>query len=89
MSEFIRKSFGRIYTAPDGNPGDVEEIIRQLDEFEHSYLPDKFITKWSGKIEPIYGHKFEMDIDKLTAECWSRGIYIFCVTGKRDPLATF
>lgn len=89
MNTFDRKTYGRIYVTPDGNPGDVEEIIRQLDEFEHSYLPGNFIAKWNGKIEPVYGHKFEMDIDKLTAECWNRGIWIFCVTGKPDPMRIF
>lgn len=82
-NEFVRKSYGRIYVAPDGNPGDVAEIIRQLDEFEYGYLPDNFIAKWNGKIEPVYGWKFEMDIDKLTTECWNRGIWLFCVTGRR------
>lgn len=88
MNEFQRKTWGRIYVADPEKIEQVRSLIEQLDEFEFCYLPDGFIAPWHGHIEPVYGHKFEMDIDKLTTECWQRGIWIFCVTGRRDPMSS-
>jgi hypothetical protein len=87
MSLFVKKSYGRIFVRSTDEIERVSQIIKQLDEFEWGYLPDHFIAVWPGKIEVTYGHKFEIDIDQLTEACWNAGIHVFCVTGKRDPLA--
>ena len=90
MSRFISKSWGRIFVADASKIADVEAIAKELDEFENSYLPTGFIAAWGGDIGAVtYGHKFEIDIDALTEKCWNAGIWIACVTGKKDPLATY
>ncbi len=87
MSRFMSKTHGRIFVADESKIPAVRAKIKELDDFEYTYLPDNFVTKWNGKIETTYGHKFEIDMEQLTEACWNEGIWIFCVTGYRDPLA--
>lgn len=86
MSQFQKKSFGRIYVADPDAVEEVAKIIEELDPFEYEYLPKSFIAPWTGKIEPTYGYKFEADIYKITEACWNQGIWVFCVTGLPDPV---
>ena len=89
MNTFDRKTYGRIFVAKPEDVATVDAIVKELDEFEYGYMPDNFITVWPGKVEVSYGHKFEADIDKLMETCLNRGIWIYCVTGRRDPLAAY
>jgi len=49
-----------------------------LDEFEFDYLPKDLITVFTDYPSVVYNHKFsDMDMDKLTAACWDKGIFIW------------
>lgn len=78
MSNLTRKGYARIYVAKPENVTAVEQIIKELDEFEHSYMPKGLVTCFSAYPGLVYTHKFDgLDMDKLTATCWKRGIFIF------------
>lgn len=80
MNQFTRKGFGRIYVDDAANIVLVKEKIKELDEFEYNYLPDDFIVPFSEYPKLKYTGKFDaLNYDKLTAECWKQGIYIFCL----------
>lgn len=77
-NEMVRKGYGRIYVHDEKNIKEVKKIIKELDEFEYDYLPDGFIAPFSSYPEVVYTHKFcDLDMDKLTAVCWGRGIFIW------------
>ena len=77
-NKFTHKGYGRIYVRSEEDILKVEAIIKELDEFEYDYLPDKLIATFDNYPYLKYLHKFsDMDMNKLTAECWKRGIYIF------------
>lgn len=76
---FTRKGFGRIFVDKPENIETVKQIIHGIDEFEYDYMPDDFIAVFEEYPKLVYTHKFdELDINKLTAMCFKRGIYIFC-----------
>jgi len=77
---FTRKGYGRIYVDNDDNIDKVKEIIKQMDEFEFDYLPEKLITNINNYPEFEYCHKFDaLDLDELTYRCYIAGIFIMCV----------
>ena len=93
-NEFPRKGYGRIFVEKEEDIGKVKEIIRKMDEFEYSYLPEKLITVFSPNIKTFpadnpkdhlwldfeYTHKFDsLDLNELQFRCWAAGIKIFCV----------
>jgi len=85
MNTFTRKGYGRIYVY---NPDDVQkvsDIIKEVDSFEWDYLPNGFIAPFSEYPSLAYTHKFcDLDIDSLTALCWSRGVIIWCFDNGHD-----
>jgi len=77
-STLTHKGYGRIYCESKEKIADVEAIIRELDEFEFGYLPKGMIAPFEEYPNVIYTHKFsDLDMNKLTAECWKRGIKIW------------
>jgi len=81
--EFQKKTYGRIWVQEADQVEKVNALIKEIDAFEWDYLPDDFIAVYDGDLEDvIWGHKFELDIAKLTQECLFRGIWIACVTGR-------
>ena len=81
-----RKGYARIYVE---NPDDVEKvkaIIKELDEFEYGYLPEKLVAPFSEYPALEYTHKFDsLCMNKLTAICWHRGIKIWaCDNGNNE-----
>jgi hypothetical protein len=90
MNTFTRKGYGRIYVDKAENIDRVKAIIKELDEFELSYLPEKFIATFDEYPQLAYTHKFcDMDINKLTAMCWTHGIHIWCCdNGYQEYVAT-
>lgn len=78
MRTFTRKGYGRIYVKDADAIEAVDEIIKEMDEFEHSYMPPSFIAPFSEYPRVVYTHKFDaLDLDALTAICWARGIALF------------
>ena len=77
--QFTRKGYGRIYVHDISRIEDVKDIIKQMDEYEFSYMPKEMIAPFSKYPEVIYTHKFDvLNLDALSAICASRGIFIFC-----------
>ena len=89
---FPRKAYGRIFVETTDDIAKVEAIIRKMDDFEYSYLPEKFITVFDANIKTFsdgskhlwmdmsYTHKFDsLDLNELQFRCWAAGIKIFCV----------
>lgn len=78
MQKLPHKGYGRIYCLLDEDVEAVKGIILEMDEFEHSYLPRDLIAPFSEYPRVVYTHKFDdLDMDALTATCWSRGIIIW------------
>ena len=72
------KGYGRIYVDTVENIEKVKAIIKEMDEFEHSYLPEKLITVFTEYPNVTYTHKFsDMNMSKLTDKCWKEGIHIW------------
>ena len=78
MKTFTRKGYGRIYVDTLENIEKVKEIIKEMDQYEYEYLPPDLIALFSEYPNVAYVHKFnDLDINKLTAKCWSLGIKIW------------
>ena len=88
---FGRKDYGRIFVQKEEDIQKVKDIIKEMDEFEYEYLPEKLIAVFSPEnMEAVYTHKFDaLDTNELTRKCWERGIYMFCWFGKMNPLDDF
>lgn len=67
----------------------MEEIIKELDEFEFNYLPTGMVAPFSAYPKLVYTHKFDgLCMNKLTATCWNRGIHIWvCDNGHCEILS--
>lgn len=77
MTAFTYKGYGRIYTNPE-NIKEVETIIKELDEFEWSYYPEKLVTSWDEYPNVEYVGKFEMtETTKFKEICKERNIPVF------------
>jgi hypothetical protein len=76
--ELTRKGYGRIYVDAVENIERVKEVIQEVDEYEFTYMPKDLIAVYTEYPKVVYTHKFcDMDMDKLTALCWKRGIKIW------------
>jgi hypothetical protein len=81
--KFNRKGTGRIYTDKEENIEKIENIIKEMDEFEFEYLPKDLIAVFDGKVKCVYNYKFdELDLSELCQRCWNSGIYVFCIVGE-------
>lgn len=90
MNTLTRKGFARIYVHKEGDVERVDEIIKELDEFEHEYLPSGMIAPFSEYPSLCYTHKFDgLCMNRLTAECWRRGVLIWvCDNGHCEYMDT-
>ena len=85
MNTLTRKSYGAIYVNDYNDIEKVKEIIKEIDEYEYEYLPSKLIKHFSEYPDVEYTHKFcDLDIDALTAICWSRGIMIWVFDARTE-----
>ncbi len=87
MNPFIKKGYGRVFVTDESHIEKVKEAMKEVDAYEFiGYFPQDLVTLFAGNGQDlIYTHKFEMDIDKLTELCWTRGIWIWCVSQHNDP----
>ena len=76
MTEFTYKGYGRIYTNPE-NIQEVENIIKQLNEFEWHYYPRDLVASWDAYPSVVYVGKFELDEDLFKQHCEARNIPVF------------
>ena len=85
MNTFTRKSYGVIYVYDKDRIPEVIEIIKGMDYYEWEYMPDGFIKPFSDYPEVKYTHKFDsLNIDALTAICWSKGIHIWAFDAREE-----
>ena len=85
MNTLSRKSYGAIYVLKEEDIPKVKDIIKKMDEFEFDYLPDGLIKPFSDYPDVAYTHKFnDLDMDALTAICWSEGIYIWVFDARQE-----
>lgn len=79
MKTFTKKGYGRIYVQDPNHIQLVSNIIEEIDDWEYGFMPAGYITEFQNYPQVIYNHKFcDLDINKITATCWSRGIIVFC-----------
>ena len=83
-----RKGYGRIYVLDPSKVQRVEEVGEELDPYEWGphYKIKGMVAPWpeSGEVELLYTHKFEPDLDALTAACWREGIAIWCISQRGE-----
>ena len=85
MNTLSRKSYGAIYVNNTEDVTKVKEVIKKMDEFEYEYLPEELIKPFSEYPSVSYTHKFcDLDMDKLTAICWSKGIFIWVFDARTE-----
>lgn len=79
--QFGRKTYGRIFVYDGRNVIKLRDIIHALDEFEFKYMPEDFIAVYDSMNCPVvYGHKFELGMDRLRFACFKAGIPVMLVT---------
>ena len=76
MTAFTYKGYGRIYTNPE-NIQDVENIIKELSEFEWGYYPGGLVVSWDRYPNVEYVGKFELNENKFKEICKKRNIPVF------------
>lgn len=79
----------RIFVEKHEDIEKVEQIIKEMDEFEYEYIPRELIKVFdpseTPRMSPTY--KFcDLDIDELTIRCWMAGIKCFAVVGLSEDL---
>ena len=79
MRKLTHKGYGRIYIDDMDNIPIVHEVMKEIDESEfNNYLPEDLIAPFTNYPVVVYTHKFsDMDMDKVVAECWKRGVFIW------------
>ena len=87
---FTHKGYGRIYVEHTYQIALVSDIIRQMNDYEHGYLPKDLITTFDKFPEVVYVHKFDdLDLNELTAVCWYKGIRIWAFDSGHNERAHF
>ena len=87
MGTLTHKGYGRIYCETVDDIAKVHDVIKELDEYEFGYMPKGTVTTFNEYPNVVYTGKFsDMDMDTLTAVCWSRGIKIWVFDAGRNDL---
>ena len=81
---FTRKGYGRIFVETEEDIQRIKDIIKEIDSYEYSYLPENLITVFNNdNFESVYTHKFsDLNMTKVLHKAWSQGINCFCIFGK-------
>lgn len=92
--KFSHKGYGRIFVEKESDVQKIEDIIKEIDEYEFGYYPTgdhygadrgkRLATVFSEEnYHSIYVHKFDdMDMGKLMKKAWEQGVHCFVVFGK-------
>ena len=83
MTEFTYKGYGRIYTNPE-NIQEVENIIKQLNEFEWHYYPRDLVASWDAYPSVVYIGKFELFEPGFKQACKAKNIPAFVFDSEFD-----
>jgi hypothetical protein len=90
MRTLTRKGYGRIYVQNQHDIKIVEAIIKEMNEFEFTYLPDDYITLFTQFPKTVYTGKFdELDLDLLTYKCYLKGVFIFCFDAGNNEFSVY
>jgi len=82
---FTRKGYGRIYTRTEEDIRKVQRIIKEIDKYEYEYMPKDLVTTFSDFPKVTFIGKFDdLDLNKLEALCFERGINIFIFDSKTN-----
>lgn len=83
---FPYKDYGRIFVEKEEDIDKIKEIIKEIDDYEYTYMPDDLITVFSEEnYHSKYVHKFnDMDMGEVLKVAWERGIKCFVVFGKTN-----
>ena len=76
MTAFRYKGYGRIYTNPE-NIQEVENIIKQLNEFEWDYYPGDLVASWEEYPSVVWVGKFELFEPMFKEVCKEKNIPVF------------
>ena len=76
MTAFTYKGYGRIYTNPE-NIQEVENIIKELNEFEWDYYPKNLVASWEVYPWVVGVGKFELDENLFKESCKAKNIPVF------------
>lgn len=99
--KFSRKGYGRIFVEKEEDIEKVENIIKEIDEYEFKYYyptgnylggdNKRLVTVYSKEnYESIYVGKFDdMDISQVLNKAWEQGIHCFAVFGKCNEFDDF
>lgn len=80
-----KKNYAAIYVNKPEDVKKVEAIIEEMDPFEYDYLPEGLVKPFSEYPKTTYTHKFDaLDMNALTALCWSRGIFIWVFDARSE-----
>lgn len=91
--KFQRKGYGRIFVEKEEDIVALENIMREIDQYEfYNYYPKgysgelskRLVTTFSDKnFYSIYVGKFDdMDMSQVLKKAWDKGIHCFVVFGK-------
>jgi len=90
--ELAYKGLSRCFVFDKFHIKKVEEIIKEVDEFEYDYLPDDWITMWDDSNNElsttywVYNGKFDIDIPKLIKVCADQKIGIIIRSKPQNDL---
>lgn len=79
---FDYKGYGKIFVEKESDIEKVKEIIKEMDDFEYSYLPSNLIGVFEKVdiIELAYVGKFDkLNIQELLIKCWKLNIKCFAI----------
>ena len=82
--KFPHKGYGMIFVEKEEDIPKLKKIIKEIDDFEYSYLPEKLITVFSeDNMKAEYTHKFsDLNMTEVMYQAWSKGIKCFCIFGR-------
>jgi hypothetical protein len=68
MNSFTFKGYGRLYTFEEYIET-LEEVIKELDDFEWSYYPKGLVSSVDEYPNVVYVGRFEPNLDDLKSAC--------------------
>lgn len=90
METFTRKGYGRIFVSSGQDVAKVHHLIKELDPYEHGYMPVNIVAPISEFPKLVYLHKFcDMDLKMLSIECMKRGFPILIIDNDKNEFYSY
>lgn len=90
MKKLHRKGYSRLYCENRIDIPNIRGLLKEFDQFEFEYMPEKWITTSDEYPKVVYTGKFDdLDIDEFTAFCWKNGfrVWIFDAGEEDYPIS--